>query len=76
MNAAIDPFVMQYTAGFPLEDVAWGRLTLDTLSQQTRLIVLAMNIEMLPPYINRVQSSNAGSHVLRTMSQAARISPL
>ncbi|MGD0016680.1 MAG: histidine-type phosphatase [Verrucomicrobiia bacterium] len=70
MNAAIDPFVMQYTDGFPTGDVAWGRLTLDTLSQQTRLIVLLMNIEMLPPYINRVQSSNAGSHVLRTMSQA------
>jgi 4-phytase/acid phosphatase len=70
MNAAIDPFVMQYTDGFPTGDVAWGRLTLDTLSQQTRIIVLQMNIEMLPSYINRVQSSNAGSHVLRTMSQA------
>jgi hypothetical protein len=70
VNAAIDPFVMQYTDGFPIEDVAWGRLSLDTLSQQTRIIVLQMNIEMLPPYINRVQSSNAGSHVLRTMSQA------
>jgi 4-phytase/acid phosphatase len=70
MNAAIDPFVMQYTDGFPTGDVAWGRLTLDTLSQQTRLIVLLMNIEMRSPYIDRVQSSNAGSHVLRTMSQA------
>ena len=70
MNDAIDPFVMQYADGFPLEDVAWGRLTLDTLSQQTRLIVLQLNIEMRPPYIDRVQSSNAGSHVLRTMSQA------
>jgi 4-phytase/acid phosphatase len=70
MNEAIDPFVMQYTDGFPTGDVAWGRLTLDTLSQETRFAILQMNIEMRSPYINRVQSSNAGSHVLRSMSQA------
>jgi 4-phytase/acid phosphatase len=70
VNSATDPFVMQYAAGFPLEDVAWGQLSLDTLSQQTRLTVLQINIEMRPPYINRVQSSNAGSHVLRSMIQA------
>jgi 4-phytase/acid phosphatase len=69
-TAAIDPFVMQYADGFPLKDVAWGRLSLDTLSQQTRLTVLQMNIAMRSPYINQVQSSNAGSHVLRSMSQA------
>jgi 4-phytase/acid phosphatase len=67
---AIDPFVMQYADGFALEDVAWGQFSLDTLSQQTRLNVLQINIAMQPPYINRVQSSNAGSHVLRSMSQA------
>jgi 4-phytase / acid phosphatase len=70
MNQAIDPFVMQYADGFPLEDVAWGRLSPDTLSQQTRLVVLQINIEMRSPYINQVQSSNAASHVLRSMSQA------
>jgi 4-phytase/acid phosphatase len=70
MLSATDPFVMQYADGFPIEDVAWGRLLLDALSQQTRLIVLQINIAMRLPYINRVQSSNAGSHVLRSMSQA------
>jgi 4-phytase/acid phosphatase len=67
---ASDPFVMQYADGFPLEDVAWGRLSLDTLSQQTRLEILKLNIEMLPPYIDQVQNSNAASHILRSMSQA------
>jgi 4-phytase / acid phosphatase len=67
---AADPFVMQYADGFPLDQVAWGRLTLDQLSQQTRLISLQFNIEMLSPYLNKVQSSNAASHVLRTMEQA------
>jgi 4-phytase/acid phosphatase len=69
VNAA-DPFVMQYADGFPLKKVAWGRLTMDELSQQTRLINLRFNIEMLSPYLNKVQSSNAASHVLRTMEQA------
>jgi len=67
---AADPFVMQYADGFPTNDVAWGRLTLDTLSQQTRLITLQIDILMRQPYLARVQSSSAASHVLRTMNQA------
>lgn len=70
VNMAMDPFVMQYTAGFPLEKVAWGRLSVDGLSQQTRIISLIFNIQVLSPYLNQVQSSNAASHVLRTMEQA------
>ena len=69
-NAAIDPFVMQYADNFTLENVAWGRLSPDTLSQLTRLITLQINIEMQQPYVNQVQSSNAASHVFRSMSQA------
>lgn len=69
-NDATDPFVMQYADGFALEDVAWGKLSLDALSQQTRLNTLQINIEMRLPYVNQVQSSNAASHVLRSMIQA------
>jgi 4-phytase / acid phosphatase len=68
--SAADPFIMQYADNFPLDDVAWGRLSLDALSQQTRIINLFFNIELLAPYLNQVQSSNAASHVLRTMEQA------
>ena len=67
---------MQYADGFPLEDVAWGRLSSDTLSQTTRLITLQINIEMRLPYVNQVQSSNAASHVLRSMRQAVSGSDL
>jgi 4-phytase / acid phosphatase len=67
---ATDPFVMQYADGFAPEDVAWGKLTPDTLSQETRLEILKINIEMRLPYVSRVQSSNAASHVLRSMIQA------
>ncbi len=67
---AADPFVMEYADGLPMEQVAWGRLTPDTLSQQTRIITLAFQLEVTPPYLNRIQSSNAASHILRTMEQA------
>ncbi|MEH2411658.1 histidine-type phosphatase [Nostoc sp.] len=67
---AADPFVMEYTDGLPLNNVGWGQLSLDTLSQQTRVINLLFDIEILPPYLNEVQSSNAASHVLRSMEQA------
>ena len=67
---AADPFVMQYADGFPAPDVGWGRLPLDSLSQQTRLITLQIGIVMRQPYLARVQSSSAASHILRSMSQA------
>jgi 4-phytase/acid phosphatase len=66
---AIDPFIMEYTNGMPLGDVAWGQLSVAAISQQTRLITLNCNITFVTPYINQMQSSNAASHVLRSMEQ-------
>ena len=66
-GSAADPFVMQYTDGFPTNAVGWGRFTLDTLSQLTRLITLQFSIAMRPPYLARVQASSAASHILRSM---------
>ena len=74
--SAADPFVMQYADGFPTNDVAWGRLTLDTLSQQSRLVTLQFNICMRQPYLARVQSSSAASHILRSMLQVTGGAPL
>jgi 4-phytase/acid phosphatase len=66
---AADPFVMQYADGFPTNDVGWGQLALDALSQQTRINTLQIEIAMRQPYLARVQSSSAASHILRTMIQ-------
>jgi 4-phytase/acid phosphatase len=74
--SAADPFVMQYADGFPTNEVAWGRLTLDELSQQTRINTLQINIAMRQPYLDRVQSSSAASHVLRSMLQVTGGVPL
>ena len=73
---AADPFVMQYADDFPTNDVGWGRLTLDELSQQTRLITLQIAIAMRQPYLARVQSSSAASNVLRSMLQVTGGVPL
>jgi 4-phytase/acid phosphatase len=67
---AADPFVMEYANGLSLADVGWGHLSLDQVSQQSRLITLAFNVAFTTPYLNQVQSSNAASHVLRSMEQA------
>jgi 4-phytase/acid phosphatase len=67
---AADPFVMEYTDGLPLSEVGWGQLTPETLSQQTRIITLDFAIQLDTPYLNRLQSSNAAAHVLRSMEQA------
>ncbi len=74
--SAADPFVMQYADGFPTNEVAWGRLTLNTLSQQTRLVTLQFDICMRQPYLATVQSSSAASHILRSMLQVTGGMPL
>ncbi len=68
-NAA-DPFVMEYAEGMPMSGVGWGRLTPDNISQVTRIANLVLKIGFATPYADRVQSSNAAAHVLRTMRQA------
>jgi 4-phytase/acid phosphatase len=67
---AADPLVMEYTDGMPLNDVAWGQLTLDQVSQQSRLVQLQFDMALRSPYLARVQSSNAAAHILRSMKQA------
>jgi 4-phytase/acid phosphatase len=74
--SAADPFVMQYADDFPTNEVAWGRLTPDTLSQQTRLVTLQFDICMRQPYLAQVQSSSAASHILRSMLQVTGGVPL
>jgi 4-phytase / acid phosphatase len=69
---AADPFIMQYADGCPLNDVAWGELSIDQISQQSRIITKHLDIEVRPPYLNRIQSSNAVSHILRSMLQTVR----
>lgn len=69
---AKDPFVMQYADGMPLQNVAWGRLSLSDLSQETRVETLLFAIETTSPHLSQVQGSNAAAHILRSMEQAVK----
>ncbi len=72
VKGCADPFTMQYADNFPMWNVAWGRLTPNQISQTNRLVVLNEYIQTRTPYLKKVQSSNAASHILRTMLQAIK----
>jgi len=76
VNSAIDPFVMQYTDDMPLQNVAWGQLSLNDLSQQTRIVSAIFALEFNSPYLIQVQGSNAAAHVLRSLQQTVKGKPV
>lgn len=76
VGVAIDPFVMEYADGLPASDVGWGHLTADSISQSLRLTTLILDLEFRTPYLDRVQSSNVASHVVRSLVQAATGNPM
>ena len=71
LDAATDPFVMEYAEGLPAAEVGWGQLTAGGISQISRLTLLAFDLEYRTPYLDKVQSSNLASHLVRSMVQAA-----
>lgn len=71
VTAAVDPFLMEYAEGLEASSVGWGQLTVEGISQTTRLSNLFMDLETRTPYLAGVESSNLASHVVRSMLQAA-----
>lgn len=68
---AIDPFMMEYADGMPMSEVGWGHLDTAGISQIFRVYNELLDLEYRTPYLAKVQSSNLGSHIVRTMVQAA-----
>jgi 4-phytase/acid phosphatase len=68
---AIDPFLMEYVDGMPASEVGWGNLDAAGISQVYRVYDTLLDLEFRTPYLARVQSSNLGAHIVRTMVQAA-----
>ena len=71
VGLAVDPFIMEYAEGLPASQVGWGQLTADGISQASRLYTLGIDLECRTPYLDKVQSSNLASHVVRSLVQAA-----
>ncbi len=68
---ATDPFLMEYTDGMAASDVGWGQLNSSGMNQAQRIYNLAIELEYRTPYLDKVQSSNVASHIVRSMVQAA-----
>ena len=71
VNAAVDPFIMEYADGLPASQVGWGQLSAAGISQMSRLTHLALDLECRTPYLAAVEGSNLASHVVRSLVQSA-----
>ncbi len=74
--SAVDPFLMQYADGLPMAQVGWGQLTAAGVSQTSRLYSLVLDLVTRTPYLDRIQSSNLASHVVRSLVQASTGNPM
>jgi 4-phytase/acid phosphatase len=54
-----------------MDQVAWGRVDLDTLKQLMNLHTAASDLTRRTPYLATVQASNALAHILDTLQQAS-----
>jgi len=68
---AIDPFLMEYADGMPATQVGWGNLDAAGISRIFRVYNALLDLEYRTPYLAKVQSSNLGAHIVRTLLQAA-----
>jgi 4-phytase/acid phosphatase len=68
---AIDPFMMEYADGMPASEVGWGQLDAAGISRIFRVYDALLDLEYRTPYLASVQSSNLGSHIVRTLVQSA-----
>jgi 4-phytase/acid phosphatase len=68
---AVDPFMMEYADGMPASEVGWGLLDETGIGQIFRVYDVLLDLEYRTPYLAKVQSSNLGSHIVRTLVQAA-----
>lgn len=70
-----DSLLLEYAEGMPMQDVGWGRLTPETLTQILQLHSVAFSLIAETNYPARVQGSSLADHLLRTIIQAARNRP-
>jgi 4-phytase/acid phosphatase len=63
-------FLLEYTNGLPMEQVAWGRVDLATLKQLMALHTAASDLTRRSSYLATSQASNALAHITDTLKQA------
>jgi 4-phytase/acid phosphatase len=63
-------FVLEYTTGMPIDQIAWGRVDLATLKELLALHTAAADLGRRSSYLATAQASNALAHILDTLQQA------
>jgi 4-phytase/acid phosphatase len=69
-STIMENFLLEYTSGLPMEQVAWGRVDLATLKQLMALHTAASDLTRRSSYLAVTQASNALAHILNTLQQA------
>jgi 4-phytase/acid phosphatase len=69
-------FLLEYTDGLPMDQVAWGRVGLGSLKQLLELHTAASDLTRRTSYLATIQASNALAHILDTLQQAATDKPV
>jgi len=64
-------FLLEYADGMPTEDVGWGQVTPDSISQFSRFTTRLLDLGYRTPYLAEVQSSNVASHIVGSLVQSA-----
>ena len=64
-------FLLEYTGGLPMDQVGWGRVDLATLRELLALHTAASDLGRRSSYLATAQASNALTHILDTLQQAA-----
>jgi 4-phytase/acid phosphatase len=75
-STVTENFLLEYTNGLPMDQVAWGRVDLATLKQLLELHTGASDLTRRTPYLAQVQASNALAHILDTLQQAVTGKPV
>ena len=66
-----DVLMLEYAEGMPMEQVGWGRMSEERLTQISVLHSLYFELLMGTYYPAQVQSSDLAAHILATLQQAA-----
>jgi 4-phytase/acid phosphatase len=74
-ESAVDVLLLEYSEGLPLDQVGWGRVTPERLTELSTLHSLFFELAQGSHYPARVQASNLASHILASLEQAATGEP-
>lgn len=70
-ESIVDVLLLEYGDGMPLDQVGWGRVTRERLTQLLTLHSLFFELAQASSYPARAQGSNLASHILASLEQAA-----